>query len=64
MKGKIDKTERLTVRVPRGWNNALAKIAVPMERDRSYLTRKALEKAHPELRDITIDHIDERGSRD
>jgi len=43
-------TEDLHVRVPEGWKKKLDGIAKPMERDRSYLTRKALEQAHPELR--------------
>ena len=43
--------ERLTVEVPQGWKAQLAKIAKEMERNTSYLTRKALEKAHPELKE-------------
>lgn len=43
--------ERLTVEVPQGWKAQLAKIAESMERNTSYLTRKALEKSHPELKD-------------
>ncbi len=38
-----------TVRVPEDWPKMLDAIAAPMERDKSYLTRKALEQAHPEL---------------
>jgi hypothetical protein len=42
--------ERLTVEVPVGWKAQLAEIGKKMERNTSYLTRKALEQAHPELK--------------
>ena len=46
------KSERLTVRVPEGWGKKLDGIAKPLDRDKSYLTRKALEQAHPILKEV------------
>ena len=46
------KSENLTVRVPLGWKAQLEEIGQKLERDKSYLTRKALKQAHPELKEV------------
>lgn len=44
--------EQLNVKVPKGWKAKLETIGKQVDRDKSYLTRKALIKAHPELKDV------------
>ncbi len=44
-------TERLTVRVPQGWKDELAKIGEQDDRDTSYMVRRALIMVYPKLKE-------------
>ena len=44
--------EQLNVKVPTGWKKKLDDIGKPDDRDKSYLTRKALEKTYPQLKEV------------